>query len=312
MLKKILFILLFALVPFSAIAQQQGLYILGFDGGVNSAVQAPPGVYLSEEVLLYNANGIKDQNSNTLLPGTELDLNFWGNVIGWVSPFEVLGAHYAANLLIPVANPIADFGSVIGRRDSAYGLSDIYFEPLNFGWNHKRISITASYGFYAPTGRYSPGATNNVGRGTWTHQLNLGNTYYFDRKHSWSWTNWLRGEIHQKTRDTDLTIGDNIIWEWALAKTFFEVLDIGLVGYGQWQVTNATGSAAILPSDHNKIWGLGGELGLYIPKIRSRLDVRGYGQFGAELRTQGTAVFVTFSTALWNNKAPAAKPAASE
>jgi hypothetical protein len=32
-----------------------------------------------------------------------------------------------------------------------------------------RVDLTAGYGFYAPTGRFELGATDNIGLGFWTH-----------------------------------------------------------------------------------------------------------------------------------------------
>jgi hypothetical protein len=287
-----------------ALAQRQPLYIPGFAGGMNTAVQPYPGVYLTEMLYDYFAIGIKDQNGNTVLPNLNLDMNIWFNGFSWVSPYKVLKAHYGINLFIPFANPIIDFGSDIGRQSNSFGLADMYFEPLSLGWNFPRVSTLFSFGIYLPVGRFNPGATNNLGRGTWAEQFNLGATVFLDKEHTWSITNNLRGEIHQQTRDTNLTIGSALTWEGAVGKTFVHVLDIAAEGYGQWQVTNNTGSPVFFPNEHGRIYGAGGEIGVAIPKIKSRFSMRIYKEFGGELRTQGTGMFLTFSSGLWNYKPP--------
>ncbi len=309
MKNKKLLILFFLVVGFvfkltPAFAQRQPLYIPGFVGGMNSAVQPYPGIYLQEFAYQYYAEGIKDQNGETILPNLNLDLTLWVNLLSWVSPYQLLKGHYGINLIVPFSNPIIDFGSEVNREASSFGLSDIYFEPLSLGWNFPRLGVLFSYGFYAPSGRYTPGATDNLGRGTWTHQLNAGATVFLDKKRTLSITNNLRGEIHHQTEDIDLTLGDAITWEWAVGKTFAQVLDVAAEGYGQWQVTDNTGSAALLPNDHGKILGAGGELGVVMPKIKSRFSMRVYREFGGELRTQGIGVFLNFAAGLWNYKPP--------
>ena len=302
--KRTLFLLslLFLLIPGTAKAQRQNIYLLGYNGGYQSAVQAPPGVYMQELVLQYFNQGIKDQNGNRILNNLDLDFTFWGNNFSWVSPIHFLGANYGINLLIPFSNPTLDFGSVIGRQASNFGLSDMYFEPLSLGWHTPHVAVTFSYGAFFPTGRFTPGSPNNLGRGTWTHLLNLGATVFFDKEHTFSLTNYLRGEIHQGTRDTTLTLGPDLIWEWSLGKTFAHLLDVSAVGYGEWQVGDNHGGIPIFPTTHQRVYGVGGEIGVTIPQVRSRLALRGYGQFGGVLHTQGPGFYLTFSSGLWNYK----------
>lgn len=288
-------------------AQNLGLYIPGLAGGINSGVQPPPGVYFVPGLYQYYSTGIKDENGNTLLSNLSLDLTAPTGLFGWVSPYKILGANWGMNFLLYGVNPVLDFDTVVGvgRNSSSYGIGDVYFEPFVLGWNRPRFGIIFSYGFYAPTGRFTPGANDNIGRGTWTHQFNLGGTVFFDKARTWSLTNWIRGEVHHNTRDEDLTIGSHIYWEWALNKTFVRILDVGPVGYAAWQVTEDTGADA--PANANikdRVYGVGGELGITIPRIKSRLSFRGYGEFDARLRTQGVAMVFNLAVALWNYKPP--------
>lgn len=290
----------------SAVAQRQGLYIPGL-AGMNSAAPMYPGVYFSPIVMTYSFQGIKDQNGKTILNNLRGNFNLVSTYIQWVSPYKLLKANYSADIFLAGSSTLLDF-DVFSIRQPGFGFGDIYMEPFVLKWSGARYGLTFSYGFYAPTGEFTPGSVDNFGRGTWTHQLNVGSTVFLDKQRTWSITNWLHGEIHQKTEDIDLTIGSNLTWEWAVGKTFFHMLDIGAVGYGEWQLTNDTGSAALLPNAHDRVYAVGGELGLTIPSIRSRFSMRGYGQFGAKMRTQGSAIFFQFSSALWNNKPKAPPP----
>lgn len=284
----------------SAHAQRQGLYIPGLMG-LNSAAPIPPGVYLQTYYMNYSFSGIKDQNGGTILGNLSGTLPMVAGGFSWVSPFRLLGANYGINLFLPAIGPNLDFNE-FAIRGGEFGYSDTYFEPFSLRWAGSRYGIIFSYGIYFPTGAFTPGSPDNFGKGTWTHQLNAGATVFLDKERTWSITNWLHGEIHHQTRDTDLTIGSNLTWEWGIGKTFIQMIDFGAVGYGEWQLTNDTGSDAIFPNIHDRVYGVGAELGIAIPQIRSRIAMRGYGEFDARLRTQGHAIFLTFSSALWNNK----------
>ena len=55
----------------------------------------------------------------------------------------------------------------------------MYVQPLNLGWHFgKRVDFVAGYGFFAPTGRYTAGASNNVGSGYWGNAITSGTTLY--------------------------------------------------------------------------------------------------------------------------------------
>jgi hypothetical protein len=54
---------------------------------------------------------------------------------------------------------------VQGNISGGTGFADSYYVPLVLGWNKEPASIRILYGFLAPTGRFAPGANDNVGSG---------------------------------------------------------------------------------------------------------------------------------------------------
>ena len=54
-------------------------------------------------------------------------------------------------------------------------------QPLTLGWKLKRADVLVGYAFMAPTGRYTPGASDNVGSGYWGHNLVTGSTVYLTK-----------------------------------------------------------------------------------------------------------------------------------
>jgi hypothetical protein len=52
---------------------------------------------------------------------------------------------------------------------------------VNLGWHLKRADVNAGYAFSAPTGRYTAGASNNLGSGYWGNNITSGTTYYITK-----------------------------------------------------------------------------------------------------------------------------------
>jgi hypothetical protein len=52
---------------------------------------------------------------------------------------------------------------------------------LNLGWHFKRADFNVGYAFTAPTGRYTAGASDNVGSGYWGNNITSGTTFYITK-----------------------------------------------------------------------------------------------------------------------------------
>ena len=121
------------------------------------------------------------------------------------------------------------------------------------GWHFaKRVDFNTGYSFVAPTGRYTAGASNNVGSGYWGNDITSGATLYITKNQGTTAnivTDW---EIHgQKTvasavsgQLSKITPGQTFTDEWGigqvlpLKKDMSQLAQLGLVAYDQWQVTS--------------------------------------------------------------------------
>jgi hypothetical protein len=129
-------------------------------------------------------------------------------------------------------------------------LADTWFQPVTLGWNLKHFDAYAGYAFMAPNGRYSPGASDNLGSGYWGNNFLTGITAYLtkDRKTTANLsTNWEFHGSKTTANGTNLTPGQAFTIEWGagqlvpLKKNFTQLLQIGLIGYDQWQVSENGG-----------------------------------------------------------------------
>jgi hypothetical protein len=139
------------------------------------------------------------------------------------------------------------------------GFADMYVQPLNLGWHLKRAHVVAGYAFTAPVGRYTAGASDDVGSGYWGNNITSGTTFYITKNKGTSAnlaTDW---EIHgqRQTASTpsgqfsEKTPGQAFTDEWGvgqvlpLKKHFSRLLQLGLVGYDQWQVSSNGGTVIV-------------------------------------------------------------------
>jgi hypothetical protein len=297
-------------------AGELGHYMPGVASIRDFVMPSEPGFYYVQYNLYYSTDTYKDRNGNsvdsiTIGPAT---LNVEANIdaIGiqptliWVSDWKILGASYGAFAGIPIASTSVQaslstetrFGRSID--DNQWGLGDIYVKPIWLGWNTKHFGITLGYGLYAPTGKYDDGDVDNTGLGFWTHEVQSGVTWY-----PWEHQGtalMLNGtyEIHHEKEGADITPGDRFSLDWGISqflplnKEETLLVELGLVGYSQWQVDNDSGSDVIdVLKVKDEVHGIGGQVGLAYVPWNASLVFRYIGEYYAEARFEGDLYVLT-------------------
>ncbi len=113
--------------------------------------------------------------------------------------------------------------------------------------------MQAGYEFTAPTGRFTPGASNNVGSGYWGNAITSSTTFYITKNKGTSANLATAWEIHRKKSGTNETSGQAFTIEWGLGqvlplrKDMSVLAQLGLIGYDQWQVSNNDGTITLPP-----------------------------------------------------------------
>jgi hypothetical protein len=249
-----------------SMAQQKGQYVPG-QYGLNAGAIPDPGVTYANLALNYSAGTLNDSNGNSV-SGISGTYGFWvdENIFYYVPEHKFLGGYFVPYVVLAVANgsltasgpfDIPEFGVNAGGS----GFADMYVQPVNLGWHLKRADVIAGYGFTAPTGRYSsdPGTTNNVGSGYWGNDFTTNSTVYLTKNKGTSANLATVWEIHGQ-KDISMAVtgtplkknpGQTFSIEWGLGqvlplkKDFSRLLQVGFVGYDQWQVTNNGGSTVL-------------------------------------------------------------------
>ena len=169
------------------------------------------------------------------------------NIVTWVSKAKFLGGNYAAVAIPAAANnslTSANFGAIAGGA----GFADSYYQPVTLGWHLTRADLQSGYGVMAPTGAFTAGAVNNVGSGYWGQFLTSGETVYLTSNKGTAVSAFEVYEFHGRQATTNTHPGQNFDIDYSvmqslplLDETKHGLLQVGLVGYGQYQTTNRNG-----------------------------------------------------------------------
>lgn len=206
----------------------------------------------------YITDTFKDRNGNTVedvtIQGRTVRLDTQVNLYSimpafmWIPKWKVLGARYGAFVGFGPANASLnahiegvnrEFDVDAGR----WGFGDMLVQPLWLQWSWRHVDLTASYAFYAPTGRFEPGATDNVGLGFWTQQVQNALAVHVDEEKTWSFILAQTWEFNHPIEGMDVTPGTRANLNWAISKVWEEGLfETAVLAYDQWQVTDDRGA----------------------------------------------------------------------
>jgi hypothetical protein len=303
------------LVAVPASAQMNGENLLG-DMGVNSGSQPHPGLYVANVYYRYFTDAIKGPDGQSVV----LDPTHSGSqtihamvpLVIYVSPKKFMGAHYEMMAVMPFANGSLEAPGFALSEKASTGASDLYVMPVQLGWHLKRADAVAGVAFFAPTGRHTAGASDNLGKAMWSYEVSGGTTFYLDKQRSFSVATSAFWETHSK-KDAevridnltvrDVKVGQLLTLEGGVGKSFLHgAASVGVAYYAQWKLTSdnitfAHPAGQITTSlERHRVYGVGPDVTIPIAtktKVISLVNVRYLWETGAQVKTQGQSLLVT-------------------
>lgn len=275
-------------------AQIRGLYAPGMNA-TNSGVLPETGLTYIALVQPYSFDELKAPDGEDLPVNLTTSVFVEQNLFMWVSDRKILGGTYAAFADLPIANTsltLVRFGAL----QAGSGLGDSYYSPFTLGWQRSRADIQAGYGFVAPTGRFHQGASDNTGSGYWGHMLSTGQTMYLTASKGTAISAYELYEFHGTQKDTDVHPGQTFDIDYSVTQMLplkqdkSTLLQLGLVGYGQYQTTDQSGGEvipAVAARTHYKVNALGVAAGVIVPERKVNVGVKYLKEFANEATVQG-------------------------
>jgi hypothetical protein len=321
------FVVLLCLTTSILSAQQKPQWMPG-QIGLNAGILPSPGYTFANVTINYNAGTYNGPKGNAIpVTGT---YNVWAveNISFWVAHQKVLGGNLGGNMMFPTpatGSLDADISNIgfpnLGAAAGGSGLADFWLTPIILGWHLKRVDLQVMDSVMFPTGRYSPGATNNVGSGYLGNHLQMGTTFYITKNKGTSanlFTDWESHGSRQGLNNTSKKPGQAFTDEWGLGqvlplkKNMSQLLQLGGVGYDQWQITDDVGSvplgplildARLLP--YYSVHAAGGEVVYIAPAKNITLNFKYIHEYSAISHTLGNTI-VFGGTWTWAH--PKARP----
>ncbi|QDW40558.1 transporter [Bradyrhizobium sp. KBS0727] len=223
-----------------------------------SAATPPPGLYMFNQAMTYQANLA---GPGTRLTGTNTGVQAAAGATGlvWIPGWTFLGGTYGAVL---VQGGIMDsVGSPFNVQQS--GLHNTFIIPAELSWRlgDSGFFVKTGLGMYVPTGTQTGvNGLGNVGAPWWTFQPEIFVSYIKD---GWNITSNIFAEFNTRNTITQYQSGDILHAEFAATKRIGQ-WSVGPVAYYIGQVTNDKSSAfygnAINVNRYN-IWAVGALVG---------------------------------------------------
>jgi hypothetical protein len=291
-----------AVVTRVAHGQQLGYKLLG-SAGIDAGVQSPPGLYVIAQGLRYDADQIRDKNGN-ILPIAGLDIDAGG--ISFGASYTVLTSRKmyvtgalglpAAKINITSDQPAASLNGI--------GFSDIFLQPLKLGWRKDRFDVVSAYMIYVPSGKFEP-RRGGVGRGYWTHEFSAGGAMYFDSTRTSRVSALASYDFNTRKSDIDIRRGNMFQIQGGAGLGVAKGVTVGVAGYALWQATRDRGAdiPPALQGQWSRVYALGPEVDVMIPKLKMHADVRIEREFGVKSRPKGQVISVGLAYLAWR-KAP--------
>jgi hypothetical protein len=283
----------------SAQGQNRGVYPLGMSA-IGSGVMPAAGFTYSNSFLFYSRNRSVGADGAVVATGSNSVLMDMNGFV-WGSSKQVLGgARLAASATLPIANNSLA-SDVDGAISGGGGFADSYYQPVILGWGTERAEIKAIYGFLAPTGRFDAGEDDNVGSGYWTHVVASGQTFYLTADKRTAVSAFQMYEFHGTQESTGIRPGQTLDLDYSVTRSFplreDMQLQLGLVGYEEWQTTDKTGPT-VTPEQaaaHYSVNALGFTANLGFPAREVGLGFKYFKEFSNRSTFQGNSLQIAAS-----------------
>jgi len=228
------------------------------------------------------------------------------NTFVWVSGTNISslgGAMFSMAATLPIANNSLSSDALGSSLSGGGGLADSYYQPLILGWKHERLEMRVIGGFLAPTGRFQAGASDNVGSGYWTWTASSGQTLYLDEGRRTALSAFQMYEFHTTQEGTDIHPGQNFDLDYSLTRVLplgrDASLQVGLVGYGQWQTSSKTGPTitAEQTAERYRVNALGFVSNVLLPTRRVSLGLKYFHEFANRSTFEGYSLQISGAVA---------------
>jgi hypothetical protein len=240
----------------------------------------------------------------------DADANLLMAIPSYTFAQPLLGGQATVAMLVPTGRTTASVDATLtgnlglggpgftisgGRSDETSGFGDLV-PQFNLRWNAGVHNFMTYVTGNITVGAYDKTSLANLGIGHNAIDGGFGYTYFDPTKgHEFS---AVAGFTYNFENDhTQYKNGVDFHLDWGASQFLSKQLLIGLVGYIYQQVSCDSGAGDRVGCFESRVFGVGPQIGYIIPlgEWQGYLNLKGYGEFGAENRPEGWNVWLTFA-----------------
>ncbi|MDW5416646.1 transporter [Iodobacter sp. CM08] len=253
------------------------------------AAMPPPGVYVLEYLIGYQADKLRDNNGNQIPLDFNVKVAAAATRLIWVTDQKILDGQLALHVIAPLLNVDV---SVAGKNQSQTGVGDMVF-GAGLGYHASdKLHYVFAVDINAPTGRYDKNDLANLGRNYWNIEPLA--TVSYIQKSGLNADLKVMYDFNGKNKDSDYTSGQELHADYALGWGFGNGLVAGVGGFLYQQITDDKVGGVTLADQRGRAMSIGPTIkydngsGFFVTaKIEK--------EFGVRNRADGTGIKVKFN-----------------
>jgi len=282
-----------------------GVYLMGSKGPM-AGVVPEPGFYFQNDLFYYRASA----SASAPLPmGGEVAVGIKARALIdvptliWSTPHKVLDGQLAFAVSQPLGREAIDADVVVGSQSGgARGSITTRGDPLvsaMLGWNSGPFHWNTTAMVNVPVGHYRKGSMANLSFNHWAADFSVAVTW-FDPSKGWDVSGVAGVTINGRNSATNYRSGHELHLEAAVSKYLSPSFSFGIMGYHYQQITDDTGSGAVLGGFRGRTSALGptASYSFMLDEKPLAIRVKVLREFNVKNRLKGTAGFLTISRPL--------------
>ncbi len=273
-------------------------YLPGALGDLLLAAPPAPGLLAANTVWWQSGSAGAAVLQGQVNVGLDVDVVLDLAAVSYTFEEPVLGGTYSVGTLIPFGHARLDgratgLGGSLSASGDSTNLSDIALIPLQLNWQVGQFSLKFAEVVIAPTGGYDVNKAVNLGRNYWSFDT-TGAVTWMDKsgRAELSFAPGLM--LNTENPDTNYKTGAEFHADFTANYFIQPTLAVGLRGYYYRQVSDDSGSGALLGDFRSRSAGLGPGIFWAPPSLGGRLSLFGkwLHDFDAENRFESDYVTV--------------------
>ena len=227
--------------------------------------RALPGIMFQQTLIAAEADRFRNGAGQRAPAPDQVSTFSVATQVAWLSQHRLLGAHWGAEFILPVARVDLDINPVIGEARTGFG--DLFISPVVLQWPARELFgrpywQRLNLNLTIPIGHYHPDRVVNIGSNS--YRLNPHYAFSWFASDAWEFSGRVHYLWNGRNRDPASLLGANstqagqaVHTNLALSREIAPGLRLGLAGYHLRQISDDRIDGVRIPGSREQVIGYG-------------------------------------------------------